>query len=170
MSNETPSETYLEDTAPYFSRSMGMAWKAQIACSPRVLANWYLYLPERKCPYTCFFFTLHHLRDVEGELQQVKYFNQATHGVLLLAVENNQRVQVDKLPIMAEKAMFAGQWYCAKDEIAINLVTETVDDMCRGRLDPVDQEKDEWVMRFGDNVADRENLRTSYILPNEDIN
>lgn len=154
----------IEQVAPRISRPQGVAWSAQIQCSSRVLANWFLYFPNRE--QTLVFFTLRRLKT--GEAKKDPNYS---HGIGMYKVNPEQKVFINLLPILITPAVYSGQWFCSKNELAIELVNETVDEICMGRMDPFSEEKDDWVMRFGDNIeGNEEDIKTSFVLSKEEIN
>lgn len=182
--NETPQEenkenkpeeqtvvsTELDAIEPDLSRPKGVAWMAQFKnLSKRVLSNWFIFAPNRHKEHQVYFMTLHSLKEIEGEETPQKFFKQGTHGVILLAVERNLQLHIDKLPTFVEPALYSAQWFCVNDETAISTVYDTVDDICLGRLSPVSKERDNWHMRFGKNLIE-EQFKTSYIMTKEEIN
>lgn len=151
--------------APSFSGPHGRAWPIDLDCGRRTLgldpANdaslgaWIVEAPEAHPVWHSYIISLAHLRPLSEGDPPFLYLADATHEVLIWAMspEANRREIILNGLHWIEGALhppnFGGQFIEVEDHLAITRVTNAIQEICDGKLNPDTDYLRQWIKRFG---------------------
>lgn len=127
------------------------------------VAEWLIHAPWAHPVWHSYFLTTIHLRDLPGKPPAVIYLPNATHELLLYALDPDAacceeiiRGEADVGASCLQPANFAAQFIAESDDDAGGRIAETVVLVCNGELNPDTDARSSWVSLFGDNMVCRD--------------
>lgn len=153
----------LSEATPFYVGPCGNAYVLNLNAadmrSDEVASAW-AYAIIVNCPIshpwwpTCTL-SIYSLGDVPGLPPAKIYLPGATHEIMLLALNPEKEVHVDRPVSMLYPANFAAQMICRDDDEALEVIEKTARDCCDGILNPDTDGRQRWIARFGDNMIRR---------------
>jgi hypothetical protein len=148
------------DIVPTLVGSLGKAWrqdKEKIAelrdkeeLLPLYVASWIIYAPYAHPAWHSYWLNCMSLRNLEGVPPALIYRPDATHELILLALNPAHPTTIDEQPHFLTPTNFAGQFPAQSDSHASAIIEQTVRDVVNGILSPDTDYRRDWIKRFGD--------------------
>ena len=146
---------------PDYIGPCGRAWRCDLdailhkqqlkgRAPPRELniCGWLAFAPYSHPIWPCVAVNCISLRDVPGWPPAVIHLEGATHEVFVAACDPDHPLAVDESAKTLQPLNFAGQFICASDGEARDLVDQAVRDICDGTLNPDTDHRHAWFARF----------------------
>jgi hypothetical protein len=148
------------DITPALIGSRGVAWRTnqeKIAKQegterllPISVAAWVIYAPYAHPFWHSYWLSCVSLRDQEGVPPAILYRPDATHELILFALNPAHPTTIDEQPHFLTPTNFVGQFPAQSDSHASAIIEQTVRDIINGFLSPDTDYRRNWIMRFGD--------------------
>lgn len=168
-------------TAPTLQGPHGRAWLCNLAVGRSRLnipaeqdgtvAHWVVEAPWAHPAWHSYSIVLMHLRPLPRGGQTLLYRDGATHEMWVKAMDpsadyNDMIASGIVTNQWLSPSNFAAQFIEITDELALERVRKTVQEICDGRLSPDTDFRSDWIHRFGDNMMkDRQNYRPPVVRP-----
>lgn len=142
--------------APNFMGSVGQAWECP-DLPPEVgphanIGRWRVRQPYAHICWYDYELSLCALRPIPGTCVPRLYLPDATHEIVLFALDPRERVRLEFPCAQLQPANFAAQFIADSDEAARQRVAAVVQEICDGHLNPDTDARAQWIRRFGDNM------------------
>lgn len=187
-----PAPRLTRDTPPTLTGRMGNAWRIDsdmvarrrgMEDDPRKavsLHQWLAYAPYAHPIWHTYLIVSFALRDAAGVPAATKLLPDATHEVVVMALDPDHETYVDDFPKLLTPANFAGQFIEPDDDAANERIKRCVQDVIDGVLNPDTDYMQWWIRRFsasnikGDpaeagktviRVADADGNATELVIP-----
>lgn len=118
---------------------------APLALNP---CAWIAHAPYSHPIWPCVAVNLISLRDFPGWPPAVVNLPDATHEVIVAAIDPDEALHVDRQPKFLYPLNFVGQFVAASDDEAREQIDQAVRDICDGKLNPDTDNRQAWVDRF----------------------
>jgi hypothetical protein len=143
----------ISDTIPVIKSQFGAVWDFEFPedLVPRSLAwlhSWALSAPWAHPIWKYYYVTLIHLRPVKGLPNAVKHDVQATHEIMVYALDPAHPVMQGVIPLALTPPNFCGQFEAESDAAAVEYVKLCLYEVCDGALSPDTDFRRDWVQRF----------------------
>lgn len=143
-----------------------MAWQ----CKPNVtdgatrmpssgVAHWVVEAPHAHPVWHSYAVVAIHLRSVEGIPEPIRYSDEATHELWVIALSPDECSRQDMINTGSlmqgclHPLNFAAQFVELDDELARDRIERTVKEIVDGKLNPDTDYIEDWIHRFGGNMV-----------------
>lgn len=157
------------DYPPQIQEKLGRAWCMNLRLHDRYhdgsdpldagsVDQWLIERPGANPLWHSYVMFLMHLRPIPGKPDARIYEEGRTHQMVLYALdpEADRNEMIERgfglYSRLLDPVNFAAQITCESDELARDLIYDTVCRICDGRLNPDSEFRQQWIARFGDNM------------------
>lgn len=116
------------------------------------VVSWLIEAPAAHPQWHSYVLHLIHLRPVPGLNPPTIHLEDATHEILLFALNPDAPRRLNRRPEVLEPINFGAQMVMATDEAATARVASTVLEICDGQLSPDTDYLQSWIARYGSNM------------------
>jgi hypothetical protein len=95
-----------------------------------------------------------------------KKIKNASHEFRLKLIASDQPLYWNSIPV-SDRDLFTSQFFVNSNRVAYDLTLKTLGEICLGELNPISEEKDQLILRFGSLNVDEEG--SSFIIPDREI-
>jgi hypothetical protein len=140
------------DKEPDVVGRVGKAWKEESPKKETSTCSWIVFAPDAHPLWDYYFISCVSLADFAGVTPAKKYNKDATHEIIVIALDPAQIPTVNDINVIRilTPINFMGQWKEENDDSARTTIEKTVRDIVDGILSPDTDWISQWVSRFGD--------------------
>lgn len=163
--NKTKDENviFVSEVEPDIIGKVGTAWKQRreyllskhpefVLTDKTTVASWVIFAPYAHPLWSYYALATISLRDVEGVEPAIIYNEEATHEIMIVALNPDNEPTVNDFLHYLSPLNYVGQWKEESDESALATTEQTVRDVVNGILNPDTDAIRQWVTRFGDHM------------------
>jgi hypothetical protein len=130
----------------------GKAWVYRLAPKTidesATLKMWIVSAPWAHPAWHSYAIGVIHLRTIVGVAPAKRYHSDATHEVMVAALDPEKPIELDKQVAFLTPMNYMEQFKAESDEAALKHVEQAVQDICDGKLSPDTDFKLDWLARF----------------------
>lgn len=144
---------YTTDKIPDLAGMHGTAWLLDKSFDSRpdvqaTIESWIVSAVYAHPFWSHYMVTCIHLRDIDGTKPANKVFDEATHEVLVVALDPEKPYPLNAAPNIMKPINYAGQWIALNDEEARATVEDCVKGIINGTLSPDTDFRSQWDALF----------------------
>lgn len=135
-----------------FEGTMGQAWVFDVPRTTKAheaaIMSWIIHAPHAHPLWSHYLMSLIHLRPIPGAEDALKYHPDATHEIIVFAVDPASEIVNGVAPSLLQPANFMEQFRAPDDAAALEAVESVIKEIVNGDLSPDTDWRSEWTRRF----------------------